>query len=410
VSETVLEVRDLTVRFGGVQAVDNVSFTLERGKILGVVGPNGAGKTTVFDAISGFVPATGHVVLEGKDISGSTPQARSRLRLGRSFQDARLFPSLTVRETLAIALERHLKAQGVVSTALSLPWVRSAERRVRARVEELIELMGLGAFRDKFVAELSTGSRRIVDLAVILAHDPVVLLLDEPSSGIAQRETEALGPLLHSIREQTGASLLVIEHDMPLIRGISDDLLALETGAVLMRGTPDEVLEDPRLVSAYLGTDAAVLERSGIRSEPAPASAPAPTGSMDGAARTRATPRTGSSSPGKNTVAPANGIAAKKAAAAPANKAVGAPRKKTAAAAPTKKNSAASAKKAAAAPAKRSTAVKKAVAAPAKSSIAVKKVAAKKVASPVKKSVAKKGAASTKKSIAKKATRRSTGS
>jgi branched-chain amino acid transport system ATP-binding protein len=127
--------------------------------------------------------------------------------------------------------------------------------------------MGLGAFRDKFVSELSTGSRRIVDLAAILAHDPLVLLLDEPSSGIAQRETEALGPLLLRIREQTGASLLVIEHDMPLITNISDEILALETGQVLTRGQPEEVLHDPRLVAAYLGTDRAVLERSGLRTE-----------------------------------------------------------------------------------------------------------------------------------------------
>jgi branched-chain amino acid transport system ATP-binding protein len=145
--------------------------------------------------------------------------------------------------------------------------VRRAEKRVAQRVDELVELMGLGAFRDKFVSELSTGSRRIVDLAGILAHEPLVLLLDEPSSGIAQRETEALGPLLEHIRQQTGASLLVIEHDMPLITSISDEILALETGSVLTRGKPNDVLEDPRLVAAYLGTDRAVLERSGIRTK-----------------------------------------------------------------------------------------------------------------------------------------------
>jgi ABC-type branched-subunit amino acid transport system ATPase component len=263
-----LTVDQLSVNFGGVRAVNEVSFQLHAGEILGIVGPNGAGKTTVFDAISGFVPARGRVMLDGRDISGLTPQARSRVRLGRSFQDARLFPSLTVAETLAVALERHLTNQGVVSTALSMPWVRSAEKRVGERVEELIELMGLSAFRDKFVSELSTGSRRIVDLAVIMAHDPIVLLLDEPSSGIAQRETEALGPLLLRIREETGASLLVIEHDMPLIKSVSDRLLALETGSVLVEGKPDDVLNDPRLVSAYLGTDTSVLERSGIRTAP----------------------------------------------------------------------------------------------------------------------------------------------
>ncbi|HZU74880.1 MAG TPA: ATP-binding cassette domain-containing protein [Acidimicrobiales bacterium] len=264
--EVVFEVTGLSVNFGGVAAVSDVSFTLDKGQILGIIGPNGAGKTTVFDAISGFVNARGRVTLAGRDISGLSPQRRSRARLGRSFQDARLFPSLTVFETLAVAFERHNRAADPVSTALRLPWVARSERRIKARVEDLIELMGLGAFRDKFIAELSTGSRRIVDLAVIMAHDPLVLLLDEPSSGIAQRETEALGPLLLRIREETGASLLVIEHDMPLLRTISNEILALETGQVLTRGTPDEVLEDPRVVAAYLGTNQAVVERSGRRS------------------------------------------------------------------------------------------------------------------------------------------------
>jgi branched-chain amino acid transport system ATP-binding protein len=265
-----LQVKDLTVRFGGVRAVDGVTFDLAPGMILGVIGPNGAGKTTMFDAISGFVPATGSVKLDRAEISELAPEERSRHGLGRSFQDARLFPSLTVGETLAVAFERHVKSQDVVSTALKLPWVRRAERDIRRRVEDLIELMGLGAFRDKFVSELSTGSRRIVDLAVIMAHDPKVLLLDEPSSGIAQKETEALGPLLLRLREETGASLIVVEHDMPLIQSISDELLALETGAVLMRGTPREVIEDPRLVASYLGTDQAAISRSGAVQTAAP--------------------------------------------------------------------------------------------------------------------------------------------
>ena len=271
----VFEVAGLTVTFGGVRAVDGVSFDLGRGQILGVIGPNGAGKTTVFDAVCGFVASTGRVRLDGRELSGLSPEQRSRVRLGRSFQGARLFPSLTVAEAMAIALERHIRIEGMVSSALRLPWVRRSEKRVRRRVEELIELMGLDAFRDKFVSELSTGSRRIVDLACIMAHDPLVLLLDEPSSGIAQRETEALGPLLLRIREETGASLLVIEHDMPLIRSVSDELLALETGSVLTRGKPDEVLEDPRLVSAYLGTDRSIVERSGLADRVPPPAQPA---------------------------------------------------------------------------------------------------------------------------------------
>jgi branched-chain amino acid transport system ATP-binding protein len=259
----VFEVAGLTVTFGGVRAVDGVSFDLGRGQILGVIGPNGAGKTTVFDAVCGFVASTGRVRLDGRELSGLSPEQRSRVRLGRSFQDARLFPSLTVAEALAIALERHIRIEGMVSSALRLPWVRRSEKRVRRRVEELIELMGLDAFRDKFVSELSTGSRRIVDLACIMAHEPLVLLLDEPSSGIAQRETEALGPLLLRIREETGASLLVIEHDMPLLTSLADEIVALELGRVVMQDKPVKVVSDPRVVRAYLGTEAAVVARSG---------------------------------------------------------------------------------------------------------------------------------------------------
>ncbi len=192
-----------------------------------------------------------------------SPDARARRGLGRSFQDARLFPALTVRETLALSLERHIDVRDPVAAALHLPAVLDSEAATTARVEELIELLGLGAFADKFVSELSTGSRRIVDLACIVAHEPSVILFDEPSSGIAQRETEALGPVLTRIRDTTGASLLVIEHDMPLITTISDRLLALDLGSVVVDGLPNEVVRHPAVVSSYLGTTEAVIARSG---------------------------------------------------------------------------------------------------------------------------------------------------
>ena len=150
---------------------------------------------------------------------------------------------------------------------LHLPGVAESEELIHERVEELIELMRLGAFRDKHISELSTGSRRIVDLACVMGHEPSVLLLDEPSSGIAQRETEALGPLLLRVREATGVSLIVIEHDMPLITSISDELLALELGRVVTRGVPEVVVHDPAVISSYLGTTEAVISRSGTRKE-----------------------------------------------------------------------------------------------------------------------------------------------
>jgi ABC-type branched-subunit amino acid transport system ATPase component/MFS family permease len=259
-----LEVRGIGKRFGGIQAVTDVSFELLDGEILGVIGPNGAGKTTLFDLISGFLPVDGgRIILDGFDVTTLPPDSRARLGLGRSFQDARLFPALSVSETIALALERQVESRDPVAAALNLPVVADSEQHLKVRVDELIELMGLQAFADKFVSELSTGSRRIVDLACVLAHEPDVLLFDEPSSGIAQRETEALGPLLLRIREATGASLLVIEHDMPLITSISDRMLALDLGQVVVEGTPDEVVNHPQVVASYLGTTEEVISRSG---------------------------------------------------------------------------------------------------------------------------------------------------
>jgi branched-chain amino acid transport system ATP-binding protein len=259
-----LETRELAVSFGGVRAVNGVDLELRQGQLIGIIGPNGAGKTTVFDLISGFVtPTSGRVLLAGEDVTELTPSARAELGLGRSFQDARLFPTMTVRQTIATALERHVLVRDPIAAALLSPAVRHAERLVNEEVDRLIELMRLEAFADKFIGELSTGTRRIVDLACSVAHDPKVLLLDEPSSGIAQKETEALGAVLLDIRDKTGAALLVIEHDMPLITWICDELIALELGAVVAQGQPDEVVNDPQVVQGYLGTTEDVIQRSG---------------------------------------------------------------------------------------------------------------------------------------------------
>ena len=266
----VLRSESVSVAFGGIHALDGVDIDVAEGEILGVIGPNGAGKTTLFDVLSGFlVPTRGRVFLGGYDVTTLSPDTRARMGLGRSFQDARIFSSLTVAENLACALERHLPVRDHIAAALGLPAVRQQEDDIAWSVRDLVELMGLGAFRDKFVSELSTGSRRVVDIAMAIAHDPAVLILDEPSSGIAQRETEALGPLLQQIRDETGCSLLVIEHDMPLISSVSDRMVALDQGRVIAVGRPDDVLRDERVVSSYLGTDSAAIKRSG-----APAGAP----------------------------------------------------------------------------------------------------------------------------------------
>jgi ABC-type branched-subunit amino acid transport system ATPase component len=260
----IMSVVGLTKRFGGITAVNDVSFDLMPGEIIGLIGPNGAGKTTIFDLISGLLPIdSGHVFLRGRDVTSWGPDRRAAIGLGRSFQDARIFPSLTVAENIAIGLERHLTERDHLAALLNLPAVQQQEEDVAFTVDDLIELMGLGAFRDKFVAELSTGSRRIVDLSMAIAHDPSVLILDEPSSGIAQRETEALGPLLRRIQAEAGCALLIIEHDMPLITSVSDQIIALELGAVVCQGTPDEVISNPQVISSYLGGDLDVIHRSG---------------------------------------------------------------------------------------------------------------------------------------------------
>jgi ABC-type branched-subunit amino acid transport system ATPase component/MFS family permease len=263
-----LSVHGISKHFGGISALTDVSFDVAEGEVLGFLGPNGAGKTTLFDVLCGYLPADrGDVLLDGVSIAGLGPDARARRGLGRSFQDGRLFPALSVKETIAVALERSIDVRDPVAAALHLPSVSDSEAKVRARVDELIDLLGLGAFRDKYIRELSTGSRRVVDLACVLAHGPRVLFLDEPSSGIAQREAEALGPLLLRIRAMTGASLLIIEHDVPLLTSISDRMIALDLGEVVAVGTPQEVIRDPSVVASYLGESEAVVARSGPRLE-----------------------------------------------------------------------------------------------------------------------------------------------
>jgi branched-chain amino acid transport system ATP-binding protein len=244
----------VTCRYDGISALEDVDFELAQGEILGVIGANGAGKTTLFDVISGFVrPDRGTVELDGRDLSPLTPERRARAGLGRSFQDARLFPALTVAETVAVALELQVPVRDPVAAAMHLPEVARSETWVKRRVDELLIALGLDSMADRFIDELSTGTRRVVDLACLLGQQPRVVLLDEPSAGIAQREAEALAPLLRRLRDDTGTSLVVIEHDLRLLSSIADRLLALDLGRVVARGTPDEVLHDPQVVASYLG-------------------------------------------------------------------------------------------------------------------------------------------------------------
>jgi ABC-type branched-subunit amino acid transport system ATPase component/ABC-type branched-subunit amino acid transport system permease subunit len=258
------EVREVSKHFGGVGALHDVSLAVRAGEVLGIIGANGAGKTTLFDVCSGFLRADGgHVLLEGVDVTSLAAASRARRGLGRLFQDARLFPSQSVAEVLAVALDRHLGIHEPLANTLGVGAVLDAEVLVRQRVDELLDTFGLAPYRDAFVSELSTGTRRIVELAGATAYEPRVLLLDEPSSGIAQRETEALAELLLSLRDRTGATLVVIEHDIPMVTSIADRLLCLHLGEVIAEGRPADVLDDPAVVSAYLGTDSRAIARSG---------------------------------------------------------------------------------------------------------------------------------------------------
>jgi ABC-type branched-subunit amino acid transport system ATPase component/ABC-type branched-subunit amino acid transport system permease subunit len=258
----VLAVSDLSVHFGGIAAVNGATLHVDNGEIVGLIGANGAGKSTLMNAVGGFVPSTGSVRLLDEDVSQRSPGHRATLGLGRTFQAATLFPELTVNETLLIALEAKGRS-GMLSTALGLPRARRHNKAAHAQVSELVDFLGLAIYRDHYVSDLSTGTRRVVELAGLLAIEAKVLCLDEPTAGLAQRETEAFGPLIVTIKKELNASVLVIEHDMPLIMGVSDRVYCLETGQVIAEGVPEDVRNDARVVASYLGTDERAIVRSG---------------------------------------------------------------------------------------------------------------------------------------------------
>jgi ABC-type branched-subunit amino acid transport system ATPase component len=259
-----LEVRGLALSFGGNAALDDVSLHAAHGELVGIIGPNGAGKTTLFDVISGFLrPDLGRVELRGADVTDRAAATRARLGLGRSFQDSRLFSALTVRDALAVSLERFTDVADPFNAMLRLPVQMRTEAAVRRRVDELMEMFGLERFADNLVSELSTGSRRLVDLAAVVAHQPTVVLLDEPSSGVAQREVEAMLGLLRNVRDQLDATMLIVEHDIAFIAELADRIVAMDRGAVIASGTPADVLQSPMVGEAFLGSDPLALTRTG---------------------------------------------------------------------------------------------------------------------------------------------------
>lgn len=260
----------LVKRFGGITAVSGVDLEVRPHEIVGLIGHNGAGKTTLFDLICGFLtPNAGRIWINGENVTDCPAYERAVAGLGRSFQEARLFPSLTVAETIAVALERHIVAREPFAAAFRMPASTDSEALIAMRVDELIDQLGLAVFRHRPTGELSTGTRRIVELACVMAQRPSVLLLDEPSGGVAQAETEALAPLLRRVAAETGCAMVVIEHDMTLLAGLCDRLVALELGGVIAQGSPARVLSHPEVIASYLGTDATTVARSGRRRRPA---------------------------------------------------------------------------------------------------------------------------------------------
>lgn len=255
-----LEVAGIRRAFGGVRAVQDATFTVAEGEIVGIIGPNGAGKTTLFEILAGFTGADGGVVrYQGRDVTKWTPERRARAGLVRSFQDARLFPAMSVRENVMIAAEGANPAR----LAEDLLGGERPEAAKAERAAAALAGMGLAGIADRPVGELSTGTRRIVELCCLLTLRPRLLLLDEPSSGLTQSDGVALGELMLRVRAELGTTVLVIEHDLPLLSRVADRLIAMDAGRVIAAGTPDEVRAHPAVVLSYLGTDEAAVTRSG---------------------------------------------------------------------------------------------------------------------------------------------------
>ena len=261
-TDPVLTIEGVSLAFGGVQALDDVTFDVERGSITGIIGPNGAGKTTLFDCLSGIRrPDGGAVHLRDPDgrsveLLGRRPWERTRLGLARTFQNARLFSSVPIGEILRTVQHDAMHRSGFWRTVLGTAGARSDETEVAHRAEEALDLVGLAPHADKPPSELSTGMLRLAELAAVAVVRPRVLLLDEPASGIAQAETEVLGPLLQRLAAHLDATVVLIEHDMPLVMGISDTIVAMAEGAVVTSGRPDEVRRHPEVLRSYLGATA----------------------------------------------------------------------------------------------------------------------------------------------------------
>ena len=250
-----LRVEHLSVAFGGVKAVNDVSFEVRPGEVYTLIGPNGAGKTTIFNAISLIVPATGRITFEGRELMGMAPHQVAKLGIARTFQNIELFEHATVLQNLLIGRHVH-RGTNLASELLFLPSARRGEHEFREAVEKVIDFLHLAHYRDQMVHGLPYGVRKVVELARALATGPRLLLLDEPSSGLNVEETDDMAFWIHDIQRDLGITVLMVEHDMGLVSRVSTRVLALNQGEMLAEGTAAEVQSHPGVVEAYLGAAA----------------------------------------------------------------------------------------------------------------------------------------------------------